>query len=93
LTTEVFRNFTADEISVARILGFDLCSSDGVLGVEEDNPLSVSRSRRSPLNASRHHLLPVCIQTRQGFQRGYGFRCENIRVVVFEVASDFQRSR
>jgi hypothetical protein len=93
LTPEVFRNLTPDKSAVARFLDFDLCSSDRGLRVQESNPLSVSSSRRSSFDASRHHSFPIRIQTSQGFQSGYGFRSENIRVGAFEVASDLQRSR
>jgi hypothetical protein len=93
LTLEVFRNLTPDKVAVARILDFDLCSSDGGLRVQESNPLFVSISRRSSFNASRHYPFPIRIQTSHGFQSGYGFRSENIRVGAFEVASDFQTSR
>jgi len=93
LTLEVFRNLTPDKIAVARVLDFDLCSSDGGLRVQESNPLSVSSSRRSSFHARRHHPFTIRIQTSQGFQSGNGFRSENIRVGALEVASDFQTSR
>ena len=93
LTLEVLRNLASDKAAVARILDLDLCSRDGGLRVQESNPLLVSSSRRSSLDASRHHCFPIRIQTSQGFQSRYGFRSENIRVDAFEVASDFQLSR
>ena len=93
LALEVLGNLGADESAGAGVLNLDLGSPDGGLRVEESDPLLVSSPRRPPLDASRHHGFPIGIQTSQGFQSSHGFRGENVRVGVLEVASDFQLSR
>src|SRR5262249_2363264 len=93
LALEVLWNLGADESASAGVLNLDLSSRDGGLWVEESDPLPVSSPRRTLFDTSRHHCFSVSIQTSQGFQSSHGFRGENVRVGVLEVASDFQRSR
>ena len=57
------------------------------------NPLLESSPLRARLDPSGHHCLPIGIRASQGFQRSHGFRHENVRIGVLEVASDFQLSR
>ena len=61
-------------------------------GSRKVDPLLVSSARRAALDPGGHHCFAVRIKAGQGFQSRNGLLCENILVIVFEIASDFQLS-
>src|SRR5262249_54738537 len=84
LTAKVGRNLAANEVAVARVLDFDVCSSYGRGCIQELDSFFIAKPRRSPGCTASQNCSPFSVKFSQHFESVESLSRENILVLAFK---------
>src|SRR4030095_9983309 len=68
LALKILRDFSSDEVAVARILNLDVRAANRRIGIQKRDALLVARPRVAPFDARAHQGLSFLVQPSQRSQ-------------------------
>jgi hypothetical protein len=80
LASQIGRDLTPLEVTVARVSNQDTGARDEIFGVKEGDALPIALPYQSPSDAPCHQLAPITIKRRESLQCLERHRCIDLRV-------------